>query len=191
MCKNLVFTDASITPKGCYIGIYSKHLDIKETIIVSKNTNITINKLEETGFLLAMRKTNKDECKYFTDSMHVYLKYRAHYPVHWIPREMNKEADALANDPRIQVKDISSYLTTYYSAKQRIKLCNTILRTNYTTAKQLMKHSNVAKRLVKTILIHELEKSDRRMLHSVLGIKSKEWEEFFNTVRKYTCETTI
>ncbi len=187
MARKYIHTDASRHKGKTYIGIYSEYFNLKKTITIDKY--LDINDAETLGVKLAYELVGSiPDVHIFTDSLVSYDRLKDKYPVHWLPRQYNKQADKLAKPiTEAKITDMANHIIKNYSVKQRIKLCYKILGIVPMTKspiRQLYKHGEVSKRLLKSILVNELTPQQRRNLHTIKTLKRTEWETHLKRIKE-------
>jgi len=109
-----IFFDASISTNGKIgIGIYELNSNEKTIITIQNNLKLDSNFAEELALkkslVFATSRFSNNHFMFFTDNISLYRKYRKTFDnfksiqdkkifisIHWIPRELNKEADKLS-----------------------------------------------------------------------------------------------
>lgn len=180
--RHLVFTDASIQANTVYIGIYCETLNIKESY--SYDINIDICKAEALGIVHAIELTKGiNNVFILSDSKDAVNKLSHTYPnLSWVPRELNKQADKLANNINKAI-DISTILTKF-SLNKRLLLCSKLLKTNITSPSSVYRHSHFGKRLALSLLIKDVSAEERRSLNNgIYGIKDSEWHTLLKGIK--------
>ena len=115
-----VFSDASCSITTTTIAVYSPQLNIAHRATLHKK--LDVNQAEELAFKLALKLTEGTKCHYFVDNQAIANKYKD--LCYWIPRELNKSADALSKPDVVQPSTtaIATHIQQNYSLDKKLKL---------------------------------------------------------------------
>lgn len=178
-----VFSDASVQDKKVIIGVYSEDLQIiyKHTIY---NKRMSVEVAEELALLAAIKITNGKNCHFFVDNMQVANRYRG--VAHWVPREFNRQADALTklSGTSIGAISITSYIQTNYTVQQKIKLICALLGLSKKATIGSLANNAMACRLMQGLLKREEKpKGCKKSIDKAKPLTQKEFIHLINTYR--------
>lgn len=175
MCKlPKVFSDASIQEKKVVIGVYSEDLQIKYKYVVH-NKRMSINVAEELALKTAMYLAKGTKCHFFVDNQQVADKYRG--IAHWIPREFNKQADALTKTTgtSLGTTSIATYIQTNYNTQQKIKLIAALLGLSKLSTIGSLTNNKMACRLMQSLLLwNEKPKQSKKLIDKAVPVNQKD-----------------
>ena len=190
MCKlPKVFSDASIQENKVVIGVYSEDLQIKYKYVVY-NKRMSIHVAEELALKTAMHLAKDTKCHFFVDNQYVADKYRG--IAYWIPREFNKQADALTKTTGTSLgpTSIATYIQTNYSTQQKIKLIAAILGLSKLSTIGTLAKNKMACRLMQTLLLkHEKPAQSKKAISSAALLKQKELLHLIKTYQNGSIAT--
>ena len=175
MCKlPKVFSDASIQKKKVVIGVYSEDLNINYRYVIH-NKLMTITVAEELALKTAIHLTKDIKCHFFVDNQQVANKYRG--IAYWIPREFNKQADALTKTPKTDLGavGISNYIQSNYTEQQKIKLITAILGLPKISTINNLVNNKMACRLMQSLLLkNEKPRQFKKLINDAKPLKQRD-----------------
>lgn len=194
MKPHKVFSDASVTTNSTTVGIYCKSLSIRYSHTVNKP--MQVHQAEELALKLAIKLTTSHLCHYFVDNKGLATKYQNHsLSINWLPREFNKQADALTRKPKKgstqfkpgtpQPLGLATIIQQQYPLNRKLKLISAILGLKSTDV-NVLAQNNMGRRLLQTLLT-KMEKQDypscKKLVNNALPIKQTDLVRMINTYR--------
>lgn len=193
MKPHKVFSDASVTTNSTTVGIYCESLSIKYSHTVNKP--MQVHQAEELALKLALKLTSSHLCHYFVDNKGLAIKYQSStYSINWLPREFNKQADALTRAPKgptqfkpgtPQPLGIAAIIQQQYPLNRKLKLISALLGVKSTDVPTIAQNK-MGRRLLQALLTRA-EKLDypnsRKLINNALPIKQQELVHMINTYR--------
>ena len=193
MKPHKVFSDASVTTNSTTVGIYCDSLSIKYSHTINKP--LQVHQAEELALKLALKLTSSHLCHYFVDNKGLATKYQSSaYSINWLPREFNKQADALTRAPKgptqfkagtSQPLCIAAIIQQQYPLNRKLKLISALLGIKSTDVITIAQN-RMGRRLLQSLLTRT-EKLDypnsRKLINNAFPVKQIELIRMINTYR--------